>query len=156
MDLGILYSKKIKNTSATVGFTYWNYPLGGENNLGDDDKIAYINLEHDGKITEEISLVHLIKDKGNGNGYSLKARISKKFSWQDFSSDFGISSAYVINFYGDYGFAHITPGTKIGWKKGNINLTGSLNYQFGFIKEPVKLPPVKNQLYGNINLSVNF
>lgn len=151
IDLGIEYSKKIKNTSAKVGATYWNYPSGG------DDKIVYINVEHDKKLTKEISLTHLIKDKGNEGGFCLKSRVSKKFNHKNgFSSDLGVSSAYVFNFYGDTGFSHITPGTKINWNSGNVNLTGSLNYQFGFIKEPKILPPIKNQLYGSINLSVDF
>lgn len=151
LDLGLRYTKKIKYTSMSAGLTYWNYPAGGE------DDIAYIILEHDKKITKELFLGYLIKDKDNETGFWIKSRISKKFNHKyGFSSDLGITAAYVFNFYGDTGFSDITPGANINWKVGNINLTGSLNYQFGFIKEPVKLPPVKNQLYESLNFSVSF
>jgi hypothetical protein len=150
-DLGMFYSKKIKNTSLTAGFTYWNYPSGG------DDKIAYIILGHEKNITKEVSFGQLIKDKENENGFWIKPKISKKFNHKNgFSSEGGINAAYLFNFYGDTGLAHITPGASVNWNKGNLNLTGALNYQFGFINETVSLPPIKNQLYGSLNLSVSF
>jgi hypothetical protein len=151
LDLGIKYSKKIKYTSADIGITYWNYPLVGH------DYISYINLAHDKKIKKEISLIYLVKDKNNRNGFCLKARVSKKFDYSHgLSSDFGISSAYVWDFYGDTGFSNITPGANFNWNKKYINLTLSTNYQIGFINKTKVLPPIKNQLYESLNLSVDF
>ncbi len=152
IDFGLNYSKQIENTSLTIGTTYWHYP-----SPWNDDVVAQASVGHNNKINKELSGIYLFKDKGNEAGAGLKAKFSKNFNLgEKFSLEPEVSAAYLKNFYGDTGFSQITPGATVNYNKGNVNLTGFTGYQWGFMPEPELLPPIRNQLHGNVTLSVGF
>ncbi len=152
IDWGVSYSKEFKkNLSASTGFAYMHYPAG------DDDKTLSISLNQGEKLKKNLKVVYFMKDKEIQNGIAINGKVTKTFKLpKNLSTTASLSGTYLENFYGDSGISNATSGIDLNYTKENISLSGSLNYQFGFIENPEMLPPAKNQLYGGVSLSVDF
>ncbi len=152
IDLVAQYSKQFNdNTSATAKAIYWHYPGG------DDDKAISLNVSNSKGLNKSLSAIWILKDKEIENGLSITGNVSKTFEHErGFSTTAGVNATYLENFYFDTGLANVTPYLNINYNKGNFNLTGFLNHQFGFIKEPEMLPPIDNLIWGGVSASVDF
>ena len=151
-DVGISYSTNIKKTknhtlSLKTGFERWTY-------TGDYDNIIFAGLDYQGSVNASLTLFQAIGHDKIPTANSFLTKISKSFPLEKaFSITPRISAAYMNNFYGNKGLAHITLGTEFNYQTGPVNISASLDRQLGFIK---KNPKIHNNTSMSIGINIDF
>lgn len=151
-DVGVSYSTNIKKTknhdlSARAGFARWTY-------TGNYDNIIFAGLDYQGPVDANLTLFQALGHDETPSGRSLLAGVSKSFPLgKNFSVNPKISAAYMDNFYGNKGLAHVTINTGLNYQTGPITISASLAKQWGLLKEN---PKIRNDTSASIGVGVDF
>lgn len=151
-DLGISYNTNIKKTknsalSLRTGFERWKY-------TGDYDNVFFAGLDYNGLIDASFTAYQAIGHDETPSGRSFLAKVSKTLPiTRALSVTPRISSAYMNNFYGNEGLAHITIGTGLNYQTGPVNISASLDQQLGIMK---KNPKICDKTSVSLGIGVDF
>lgn len=152
LSLGVNYSFSIfKNFSLNLNAGYGIY--SSDNSRGNFSLEGELNYK--GKINADVCITYLLKNEDFSRGARLSSKIYKKIpiiSKKDFNFYLtpSLSALRLYNWYGNSGFAHITPGISFGIQKGKINADFFSNRKFAIMNG------MTDVTYNGININYLF
>ena len=139
------------NLTANVGYQRWDYP---NERFGQFDSVETAGLNYSGNVDASLAYTHLNKNSATKNGDRLYLRVSKPIPLVEGKTKISLSptlsTAWVNNYYGVSGLAHISTGLGLDVTHGKWGLNIS-----GIVQTSLN-SDIKNLNWGTAGISYQF